>query len=583
MKNLIQLVVGDFKFDRELTKHQQEELTFWQNLSRISNIELEQIQKVKDIQFATKNTKENILIQEDIVREDKIVERTYKYDLDLLETIKDNTDLEGLKVDDSIFNEFKFWKILINEGVLSKQDICIVKDIQKNDSSNLDVNDIILDQQLASEFDVLYRLYKFNQRYFEDTINKIVIDYNKLQEIKSFDLNMSRTISSERKHVIFNINEDKKIVFIRVSSVLELSKLNETKKYYESFGYKVKFYATTMKNIILCQKNIYGNEKEIKNKLDSYLKNEDFGSVRKDYFSLLIEARVLENVSDIWLKYDTNSKHSKIYFRINREKVYRYYIPTQKLKVVISNIENGTNMERGKIGGHQDGNMVYRILENKYPVNLRINSISVMDGKNVAIRIQEGDIEKIEQLGLETEDIDIFKNILSKDNGGIVCLSGVTGSGKSSTIRRFLNTFDFHKKNIITMENPVEVVMKGINHIEMNEKRGQSFKDSIKRRMRQAPDILVIGEVRDEVTCNARVERRTTGHLVFTTIHRNGVEIVEDRLKQLGIENTKPFMDQLQLSMYQKLVKEDNKMSLKYEYKIKNKDKVDRGIQETLK
>lgn len=183
----------------------------------------------------------------------------------------------------------------------------------------------------------------------------------------------------------------------------------------------------------------------------------------------------------------------------------------------------------------QDGRIITRI--DNQDVDLRVSILPVVNGEKIVIRILNRNSYKIEkqQLGMSEANLKKLYNIISKPNG-IVLVTGPTGSGKSTTLYTILNELNSDKSNIVTIEDPVEYTMHGINQVNVNSKTGLTFAKGLRSILRQDPDIVMIGEIRDEETAKVAVKAAITGHLVLSTLHTNDAPSTITRLIDMGVE-----------------------------------------------
>ena len=183
----------------------------------------------------------------------------------------------------------------------------------------------------------------------------------------------------------------------------------------------------------------------------------------------------------------------------------------------------------------QDGR-VEAVIDNK-AVDLRLSVLPTVTGEKVVIRILGGlgSVMSIENLGLSKENLEIFNEILKSPNG-IILISGPTGSGKTTTLYSILTTYNKPGVNIITVEDPVEYHVSGVNQVQVNPKAGLTFANGLRSILRQDPDIIMIGEIRDNETAQIAVRAAITGHLVLSTIHTNDAASTISRLVNMEVE-----------------------------------------------
>ena len=186
----------------------------------------------------------------------------------------------------------------------------------------------------------------------------------------------------------------------------------------------------------------------------------------------------------------------------------------------------------------QDGSFG-AILEGR-EIDFRVASQGTSHGEKVSMRIldQSNSVNTLKGLGMRQQMTDRIKNVIRQPHG-LFLVCGPTGAGKSTTLYASLNDLDSDVLNIITIEDPVEYKMEGVTQIEINQKAGQSFAGSLRSVLRQDPDVVLIGEIRDEETARIACQAANTGHMVFSTVHANDTITALYRLLDLGVE---PFM-----------------------------------------
>jgi general secretion pathway protein E len=186
----------------------------------------------------------------------------------------------------------------------------------------------------------------------------------------------------------------------------------------------------------------------------------------------------------------------------------------------------------------QDGRLDVKIGDQE--IDVRISTIPTSFGERVVMRLlnKSGSFLRLPDIGLEPERLDLLKNLVKSPNG-IILITGPTGSGKTTTLYAILSSINKPEINIITIEDPVEYRLKGISQIQVNPKIGLTFARGLRSIVRQDPDIILIGEVRDKETAEIAVQSALTGHLVFSTLHTNDSASAITRLVDIGIE---PFL-----------------------------------------
>ena len=201
----------------------------------------------------------------------------------------------------------------------------------------------------------------------------------------------------------------------------------------------------------------------------------------------------------------------------------------------------------------QDGGIKLNMGDRK--VDLRVSIIPIFLGEKIVIRILDpkGTKTQLESLGFSDKDLRIIKGVIQKPQG-MVLVTGPTGSGKTSSIYAALNYVKCEEKNIITIEDPVEYLMNGINQIQVNLKAGVTFAKGLRSILRQDPNVILVGEIRDDETAEIALRASMTGHLVFSTLHTNSAIATFARLYDIGM---KPYLvaSCLSLIIAQRLVR----------------------------
>ncbi len=250
----------------------------------------------------------------------------------------------------------------------------------------------------------------------------------------------------------------------------------------------------------------------------------------------IIEQAVNERASDIHI--EALEDEVRIRYRIDgaMQEIMRYPKDLQSAIVARIKIVSGMNISEKR--APQDGRMT--LLFNRVEYDLRVSSLPTTFGEKVVMRIasKSGLNKEKSELGFQEEELKRFDGIL-KHPHGIILVTGPTGSGKSTTLYTVLNELNGGEVNIITVEDPVEADVDGINQVQVNEKAGLTFASALRSILRQDPDIIMIGEIRDEETASIAVKAAITGHLVVSTLHTNSAASTVTRLEDMGIE---PYM-----------------------------------------
>ncbi len=210
-------------------------------------------------------------------------------------------------------------------------------------------------------------------------------------------------------------------------------------------------------------------------------------------------------------------------------------VPTELQSTVISRLKimGGMNIAEHKIP--QDGQAMMQLKGRE--VDLRISSLPTVYGEKIVLRLldkTDRNLDK-ESLGIEGRDLELY-NALLKNTSGVILLVGPTGSGKSTTLYAMIRDLARDEVNIVTLEDPVEYHIPGVSQCQINEKTGMTFANGLRAILRQDPDIISVGEIRDGETAGIAMRSAITGHLVMSTLHTNDAVSAVYRLRDIGVE-----------------------------------------------
>jgi type IV pilus assembly protein PilB len=293
-------------------------------------------------------------------------------------------------------------------------------------------------------------------------------------------------------------------------------------------------------------------ETSITEQLDDDLENLDFTgggddmSVKMDIDTEIDDAPIVRFVNKILLdaiKKGASDIHMEPYennFRIRFRAdgmLYQTASPPPNIaNRIISRIKVMAKMDIAERRVPQDGRIKIK-LSKQSAIDFRVNTCPTLFGEKVVLRILDPTSAQlgIEKLGFEPEQEKLFLNAINKPYG-MVLVTGPTGSGKTVTLYTGLNILNSIERNICTAEDPVEITVEGINQVNMNVKAGLTFANALRAFLRQDPDIIMVGEIRDLETAEIAVKAAQTGHLVLSTLHTNDAPQTLNRLMQMGIE-----------------------------------------------
>ena len=397
----------------------------------------------------------------------------------------------------------KLGEVLIDEGMVSENDIIDAITTQTG-IEKIDLNNVIFDKKaiklLPQSLCDKYNLVPFGfdgesiKIALEDPLNIFAIDDVSI----STGLNVKSYISYKK--------DIYKFIQINYSSE-EVNKAAEALSK-ESLESKVEVL----------------NIEEI-----SDVKNAPVVKMIEQLFRNSIEMRA----SDIHI--EPYEKEVRIRYRIDGKLTTVNTLAVESLGPLITRIKILANLNIAERRIPQDGRIITKIGQDE--VDLRVSILPVVNGEKVVIRILTRDSYKVgkEALGINKENLKKLNNIISNPNG-IVLVTGPTGSGKSTTLYAILSELNKNDINIVTIEDPVEYTLNGINQVNVNSKTGLTFASGLRSILRQDPDVVMIGEIRDEETAQIAIKAAITGHLVLSTLHTNDAPSTITRLLDMGIE-----------------------------------------------
>lgn len=261
---------------------------------------------------------------------------------------------------------------------------------------------------------------------------------------------------------------------------------------------------------------------------------------------LIFEAKAIGS-SDI--HFEVFKEEARIRFRIDGKLIEKYKIPNDNYAELVNKVKIKSNLDITEKRLPQDGRINYNEFD------IRVSILPTLHGEKIVMRILSRDTAHLsmEKLGMEDDEKHTYLEAL-KASKGIILISGPTGSGKTTTLYASLKLLNKTSSNIVTVEDPIEYTLKGINQVQLREDIGLTFTSALRTFLRQDPDIIMLGEIRDAATAEMAIRASLTGHLVLSTIHTNSALGTISRLIDMGIP---PFLiaETLQISVAQRLVR----------------------------
>jgi len=251
--------------------------------------------------------------------------------------------------------------------------------------------------------------------------------------------------------------------------------------------------------------------------------------------SLLWQA-AKDEASDVHI--DPTPRETIVRYRIDGVLQQVTVFPRQVHVTVVNRIKVMSRLDIAQKGLPQDGRSMVLIAGRK--IDIRVSTVPTVHGEKIVMRLlfQEEKLMQLRHLGLAKYILQPYQNMVNS-SGGIILVTGPTGSGKTTTLYASLAEIDNEARNIITIEDPVEYKLSGYSQIEVKPKVGLTFANALRSVLRQDPDVIMVGEMRDTETAQIAIQSALTGHLVFSTVHTNNAPATITRLIDMGIE---PFL-----------------------------------------
>lgn len=351
-------------------------------------------------------------------------------------------------------------------------------------------------------------------------------------------------IARQYNVVLFAMNEDGSLS-LAMEDPDDVQALNFIQK---EIGYNTKVFLATRSNILDCLENYRGNMNDELDEVISVQKdaNSDDQNVSQDDFAenspiaqtvnLLLEYAIKSSASDIHI--EPREDYVQVRYRIDGVLKEVNKLPRNVHGALVSRIKILSNLKIDERRVPQDGRFKIKVSGKQYA--LRVSTLPIADGEKVVMRILDESNQAIslDKLGYWGLSLSTIKDAMAQPNG-MILVTGPTGSGKSTSLFSVLSELNTPDVNISTIEDPVEYKIPGVNQTQTNAKAGMTFASGLRALLRQDPNIIMVGEIRDGETANLGVQAALTGHLVFSTLHTNNAATCLPRLLDMGIE---PFL-----------------------------------------
>lgn len=428
------------------------------------------------------------------------------------------------------------WEILLTNGIITHEQLSDALRWQKSHPDE-DIGNILLSRGLVNDAQLLAA---YAQRLDVPLVEKDLVvkrpevlklvpeSLARRYGIMPLDINNNKILIAISNPEDMSVIEDVKMSSRMDASIVLASRENingAIERYYKNLELFYREEQTEVQTISIVSD-------DTAKKMDEIESNVNNTPVVK-LVNNLVQQAYIRQVSDIHIEPFENDVLVRM--RIDGDLVEVMRLAPASLASVISRIKilSGMNIAEKRVP--QDGRFAYS--NDEFKVDLRVSTIPTMYGEKCVMRLLNTGGENLlsfEQLGMTKENIARFEHMLSAPNG-IILVTGPTGSGKSTTLYAVLNRLRKPTINITTIEDPVEKQMFGINQVQVNTKAGMTFASGLRALLRQDPDVIMIGEIRDYETAEIAVRASITGHLVLSTLHTNDSVSTIVRLIDMGV------------------------------------------------
>jgi len=445
--------------------------------------------------------------------------------------------------------ERRLGEMLVKDNIISKEDLDVA--LSKQESDNASLGRVLVEMGLASEWEMAAAIgkqlnvpfitlshYEIDRQVIESIPEEIVRKYKIVPVDKTGD---TLTVALSDPSNIYLQDELRLLTKCKIIPVISFESdiMEAINHYYSGNGgsnFEEMLKDITDQDMEVMQDDIVEFQTE-----DSTMEDEDLSVDADDapviqLVNLIISEAIKAGSSDIHI--EPYEKTLRLRYRIDGVLQEMTPPPKKFQNAIISRIKILSELDIAEKRLPQDGRFKVRI--NNRNIDFRVSTCPISNGEKVVIRIlDQGNLMlNLEDLGFDARILTTFNEQIHKP-WGMVLITGPTGSGKSTTLYSALSTINDNRKNISTIEDPVEYQLRGINQVQAKPEIGLTFAAGLRSFLRQDPDIIMVGEIRDLETAEIAVRAALTGHLVLSTLHTNDAPSTINRLTDMGVE---PFL-----------------------------------------
>ncbi len=424
--------------------------------------------------------------------------------------------------------------VLVNSGVITEEEL--KKGLERQKNSGRKLGETLVDEGFATEENIAKALSS-QLHYDMIDLQNVSIEEDVLSLVPA-------SVLKKYKAIPFEYSPDNmNVLRVAMSDPMDMTAMDDINII---TNLQVEPVVATMRSVMLALDRYYG-QAEVNSALEEYTREKESRiAEQEDLYSedvnnspivqlikTMIEQAVRQRASDIHI--EPMERQVRIRYRIDGALYEKAVYSIQLLPAMAARVKIIGGMDIAEKRKPQDGRITQVVDRREY--DIRASILPTVYGEKIVMRLTSKNALTREksQLGLQPDELKKFDHIL-KNPHGILLVTGPTGSGKSTTLYTALSELNKEDVNIITVEDPVEANIDGINQVQVNPKADLTFATALRSILRQDPDIIMIGEIRDRETASIAVQASITGHLVVSTLHTNSAASTITRLTDMGIE-----------------------------------------------
>lgn len=423
--------------------------------------------------------------------------------------------------------------VLVNSGVITIDDL--EKGLGKQKGTGRKLGEVLVDEGLVTEENIA--------RALSDQLHYDMVELQNVEIEEEILKLVPANVLTKYKILPFEYSQDNLTLRVAMADPMDMVALDDINII---TNMQVEPVVTTTRSVMLAIDRYYG-QAEVNSALEEYTREKESQMMeQEDLYSEdvnnspivqlvkgMIDQAVRQRASDIHI--EPMERQVRIRYRIDGALYEKATYSVRLLPAMVARVKIIGGMDISEKRKPQDGRITQIVDRHEY--DIRVSVLPTVYGEKIVMRLTSKNAltKEKSQLGLRPDELKKFDHILRNPHG-ILLVTGPTGSGKSTTLYTALSELNKEDVNIITVEDPVEANIDGINQVQVNNKANLTFASALRSILRQDPDIIMIGEIRDQETASIAVQASITGHLVVSTLHTNSAASTITRLVDMGIE-----------------------------------------------